>query len=223
MTTSGADRSREAVGAVSSQGNSMASLDVPDTAIITRGAVRQNPVDPDVQAEALHCGGRNWFGEPNYRVIWGYQRGVWINGEFVFKYVRAKERFILEKWVSPEKLAAHMAPELYEAVGEPFPNRGEYECLFVFEDPITNGYVRPTVELVRQAIERNQRSAARTQREINAGIEQEMETKRRDTERTKDDILDDALCAFPEKSWVSVSGPQTPTSRRSFEKSDIGG
>ena len=118
-----------------------------------------------------HAGGLNWFGEPNYRAVWGWNRltpigGRWEdNGRVELrqepKYPQAN-RWHIEKWCSPE---VYGSPAFWElttreegilALG-PYPSRGEYEHVMVLEGR-RGEFVQLTptiVDYVARAIERS--------------------------------------------------------------------
>jgi hypothetical protein len=77
-----------------------------------------------VQQRVRRAGGENLYGQPMYRVVWGWDRQAWLCGAFeehdkdqagVFSYIRTVyenrlipkygnfyERWLLEKWMPPE-------------------------------------------------------------------------------------------------------------------------
>lgn len=122
-----------------------------------------------VQNRLTLAGGRNRFGEPNYRVVWGWNRltpigGLWEDKGTVEvrhepKYPQVN-RWHIEKWVAPE---VYGSPEFWEmttkeegtlALG-PYPHRGEYEHCFTLEGP-KGEFIQLTptvVEYIARAIE----------------------------------------------------------------------
>jgi hypothetical protein len=122
--------------------------------------VREAKCAPDsVQSMVTRAGGLNRYGEPNYRVVWGWSRLAWIGGKWVDydehgnavrevvelrqepKYV-PHDRWHVERWTPPE---AYGSPEAwYEETTEredgilipalgPYPTRGDYEHSFTLE------------------------------------------------------------------------------------------
>jgi len=83
--------------------------------------IRETHDTPEnVTQRLLRAGGRNRFGEPNYRAIWGYNRLTLIGGRWEDKgvvEVRMEpkypqvNRWHIEKWVAPE---TYGAPEFWE-------------------------------------------------------------------------------------------------------------
>lgn len=127
------------------------------------------------------AGGLNWFGEPNYRVVWGGARLAWVGGRWtdrdahgnvtrecielrrVPKYLPV-DRWHVERWMPP---GAYGSPEAWwahtvevangiriPALG-PYPSRGEYEHCFTLQ--CANGEFIPlspaACDLVVRAIE----------------------------------------------------------------------
>lgn len=109
----------------------------------------------------LVAGGLNTFGEPNYRLVWGWSRLGWIGGEWkdrnpsgdllrrvieVRKVPRYMpfDRWHLERWCPPELYGSprnwyRQTLETYdgraiEALG-PYPYRGDYEHSMVIDQP----------------------------------------------------------------------------------------
>lgn len=142
--------------------------------------VRETHDTPEnVQARLTRAGGLNRFGEPNYRVVWGWNRltpigGKWTDhdaeGNIIREIVALRHepkypqvnRWHVEKWVPPESYGNPWQWDLETkesgvlALG-PFPYRGEYEHCFTLETP-HGGFVQLTptvVEYIAKAIERS--------------------------------------------------------------------
>jgi len=148
---------------------------------------------PHVAARLATAGGHNRFNEPNYRVIWGWNRLAWIGGKFedrdatgnlLREVVELRQepkypqlnRWHVERWLPPE---SYGSPKLWyaqtiecangrniPALG-PYPDRGEYEHCFTIEGP-TGEFLQLTpsiVEYVARAVEwtRNRPRAIRRQ------------------------------------------------------------
>lgn len=187
---------------------------------------REAVLPESVEQALVDFGGLNIYGMPNYRIVWGWTRGDWFGGQWRPKYIdreRHKERWHLEKWVSPESFGS---PEQWYAaavmdvngaavnvLGE-FPSHGDYVRVVVFENYHTGEYVEPDADMVREAITRNRQHAERTKREIREKIKAEMEAKKKAVSDKQDAILGDAEAAFAFKTWMPVSGPMTPEYRR---------
>lgn len=127
--------------------------------------------DPDPRwiEEIALAGGRNRYGDPNYRIIWGGSRLDWIGGEWtdwthggvsvlrrvvehrrVPKYPDLLNYWLVERWCAPEEYGSPLVwkiktTEFYgarsiEALG-PYPARGDYE--------LTMSVSRPCAKCVR--------------------------------------------------------------------------
>ena len=132
---------------------------------------------PEIAARITAVGGVNRFAEPNYRVVWGWNRLVKIHGEWGDGRVETREepkylpgdRWHLEQWRPPEDYgtpeAWHKAgfewkgPELVDTSG-PYPHRGEYElCYTLSSDLGPEGHFVPlnaeTVATLVWAVEKS--------------------------------------------------------------------
>jgi hypothetical protein len=187
---------------------------------------REGFLPESVEHALVDFGGLNIYGQPNYRIVWGWQRGDWFGGEWRLKYQdrdRHKERWHLEKWVpaesfgSPEKwyqsAIMDVGGEPMNVLGE-FPGNGDYVRVVVFENYHTGEYVEPDADMVREAITRNRQYAERSRQQIHDKIQAEMDRKKKAVSDKQDDILGDAEAAFAFKTWMPVSGPMTPEHRR---------
>jgi hypothetical protein len=116
----------------------------------------------EVARELAIAGGRNRFGEPNYRAVWGWSRLDWIGGRWedrdpvtgtllreVIEVRREPKyaphnRWHIERWMPPE---SYGSPDEWraqtleiengrnmEALG-PYPSRGDWEHCFTLEGP----------------------------------------------------------------------------------------
>lgn len=119
-------------------------------------------VPEDVARELAIAGGRNPFGEPNYRAVWGWSRLDWIGGKWedrdpadgkllreVIEVRREpkyapRDRWHIERWLPAENYgspAEWLAQTLEIADGRnvpalgPYPSRGDYEHCFTVEGP----------------------------------------------------------------------------------------
>ena len=192
--------------------------------------LRETHDTPDTVAYRLElAGGRNPFGEANYRAVWGWNRLAWIGGKFEErdstgallrevielrqepKYP-AVNRWHIEKWLPAELYgspAKWWAQTIETANGRsipalgPFPARGEYEHCFTLEG--SRGefiQLTPTIaEHIALAIERSRHHPR------SAGKRALYDRELRN-ERAYDawayDVLDDAVPAFQRQPFVSV-------------------
>lgn len=118
-------------------------------------AFRHRIAPPSLQRHLAKAGGKNPYGEPLFRLVWGASRIVWRHGEWedktefgirrvvearqVFKYARQLERWHIEKWHPPEYYGDREAwptewkgGQVCETLGE-FPSRGGYESVDCLE------------------------------------------------------------------------------------------
>ena len=111
--------------------------------------VRETHDTPEYVSQRLAAaGGYNRFGEPNFRVVWGWNRLTLIGGQWeetsdgpatecayrwVPKYPQVN-RWHIERWVPPEDYGspASWAMQEEKELG-PFPRRGDYEHSVVIE------------------------------------------------------------------------------------------
>ena len=125
--------------------------------------LRETQDVPDGVARALLlAGGRNPFGEANYRAVWGWSRLDWIGGKWEDrdpangallrevvelrrepKYV-PHDRWHIERWMPAESYGSpgEWAARTLEIVNGrnvaalgPYPSRGDYEHCFSLEGP----------------------------------------------------------------------------------------
>lgn len=184
-----------------------------------------------LDARVAQAGGWNRFGEPNFRVVWGWSRLSWIGGKWTDrdssgnvvreiielrrepKYL-PQNRWHIERWLAPE---TYGTPETWRALTAeredgilipalgPYPSRGEYEHCFTLAGP--DGEFMPldanACDKVVRAIEWARRQAGREARQ--ALQNREVRNDQR-WEKRADDILDDAVPAF--HGQVFVAAPQ---------------
>ena len=183
-------------------------------------------LDPEVERALRDFGGMNPFGQPYYRIVWGYQRGFWIGNQHFLKYTdrpRHKERWHLEKWVPAESFGTprqwyasamvDVAGQLVNVLG-PYPAEGDYVRVVVFENYHTGEFVSPSPDMVIEAIVRNRQHAEQTKLQIRDKIKAEMEAKEKIASDRQDEEIDKREAAFAFRSWIPVGGPATPKHRR---------
>jgi hypothetical protein len=169
----------------------------------------------DVARELLLAGGRNQFGEANYRAVWGWSRLDWIGGKWedrdpvsgtllreVVELRREPKytphnRWHIERWMPPESYGspAEWHAQTIEIVNGrnvpalgPYPSRGDYEHCFTLEGP--NGeFVQLT-----PAVARHIARAIETSRGVPAAKKREaLEKRERREEREYDEFAESAL------------------------------
>ena len=193
--------------------------------------LRETHDTSDAVAHRLeHAGGRNIFGEPNYRAAWGWNRLAWIGGKFeehdpvtgalLREIVELRQepkypavnRWHIEKWLPPEVYGspAKWWAQTVEISGVrsipalgPYPARGEYEHCLTLEGP-QGEFVQltPTIaEYIARAIECSRRHPR------SAGKRALYDREHRH-ERAYDhwayDLLDDSVPAFHRQPFVAV-------------------
>jgi hypothetical protein len=193
--------------------------------------IRETHDTPERVAERLLCaGGRNRYGEPNYRAVWGWNRLSWIGGKFEDRNAEtgallrevvelrqepkypALNRWHIERWVAPETYGSPRswyAQTVEAANGRsvpalgPYPSRGEYEHCFTLENA-RGEFVQltPTVaEHIAQAVEYSRKLPRANRRSSLHGREQREDHA---YEEWAFDQLDDATPAFHKQPFVSV-------------------
>ena len=193
--------------------------------------LRETHETPESVAHRLEiAGGRNRFGEPNYRAVWGWNRLAWIGGKFEDrdelgnllrerfelrqepKYP-ALNRWHIERWLPPEAYGTprQWYAQTIELAGAqsvpalgPYPTRGEYEHCFALETPRGEFLqLTPTVaEHVARAIECSRRFPRSAKRNA---LYKQQGTEDRTYENWAYDLLDDAIPAFHRQSFVTVA------------------
>lgn len=124
--------------------------------------LRENKKTPDwVEAAVAAAGGLNPFGEPNFRIVWGWSRLGWIGGKWADrdetgvllrevvelrqepKYF-PHDRWHLERWMPPESFGSpeHWEANTVEAANGirvpalgPYPSRGDWEHVLTIQTP----------------------------------------------------------------------------------------
>lgn len=187
----------------------------------------------EVEDACIRAGGLNRFGEPNYRLVWGW-RALELRGgehtdydedgypirtelryEWCPRYAPKNNRFHLQVWQPPEfygspddwyeSTEAYIRGQRIARLGD-YPKRGDYELVATMEGP-KGEYVPPVASAVADMIRLHQRLRHRKRDEIRHGIESETEQKDRRRTNKYHDILDSNAVAFPWKTWVPVTGP----------------
>ena len=191
---------------------------------------RETHDTPDAVAHRLDvAGGRNWFGELNYRAVWGWNRLAWIggkfeerdaNGNFVRTLVELRKepkypgvnRWHIEKWLPPEVYGSPRAWYAQTVEREngvsipalgPYPARGEYEHCFTLEGP-RGEFVQLTAtiaEHIARAIEWSRRFPRSSSRRSLYDREQRNKSA---YDAAAYDILDDAVPAFHRQPFVTA-------------------
>jgi hypothetical protein len=186
-------------------------------------------VPREIQAIATRSGGLNLYGEPNYRIVWGWSRLALIGGEWTDldahgdyyqtvgqyrwepKYL-PYDRFHLERWLPPSHFVSkeywyeisieEFNGQEFAALG-PFPSRGEYEACYVFQnaDGSYQDLFPYVVETVCRAL--NYQRAMRDQ-ERRAALDRREAKKVKDFDDFAVAVVDDAMPAYYGKTNVNV-------------------
>lgn len=190
--------------------------------------LRETHVAPaSLQLRVARAGGLNRYGEPNFRVVWGWSRLTWIGGKWsdtdahgnvtreivelreVPKYLPL-DRWHIERWMPPETYGSPRqwyAQTVERADGisipalGPYPRRGEYEHCLTLQGP--HGEFVPlspaACETVVRAVEfaRAQPSAAH-----GAALARRENCRENEWETQADAIVSDSSPAFHGATFV---------------------
>ncbi len=150
-------------------------------------------VPKEFAARMTRAGGRNRFGEPIYRVVWGWSRMGWIGRDGHCwrepKYLD-NDKWILEKWQAPETYGDRQSWAKQFADLGPFPSRGEYEFVTDFKPVALTSKV---ADFLVRVIEASANASSADRREA---LQAREAKKERDWDRWADDMLDDSFEAF---------------------------
>jgi hypothetical protein len=142
----------------------------------------------DIQALVVQAGGRNFYGYPNFRLVWGRNIGA---GDPDGSYPLATpDRWYLEKWLAPE--VCHSPRGKYELCDD--------QGLLDEREPNVWSLELFLIPLIQQ-------SRGIAFRERRAAIQAREEREERSFERRAYDVLDDAGPAF---HGAATSGPVGP-------------
>jgi hypothetical protein len=185
----------------------------------------------------------NLFGEPNVRIVWAPSilenvAGLWTDRDpesgalvrqvagvrRVQKYAHLGERWVLEKWVPPERYGS---PGVWDAMNEQavgfetfdtlgaFPHRGEYEHVFTFEYPdspavkpeFRGAFAEPSVARIERWADGYATGQRMNYFERLAAIKKNIERREKIRDQEASDKYDE-LCkeAFYGAPFVSVPG-----------------
>lgn len=199
--------------------------------MIRAGETYDLKIPANVEKAIVLAGGRNIFGDPIYRLAWGWARlelrvGLHsdyddndilirreLRGEWWPRY-EPRDRFHLEIWKPAE---TYGGPEAWEdgtsvwvegtrvpALG-PFPSRGEYEHVAVCQSR-QGCFMWPTEDAVREMILWHKTALNRTRTERRALAEAKNDYDREARRKKFHDIIDSEAKAFPFRTWVPATG-----------------
>lgn len=152
-------------------------------------AVRENhDTPPEMQAKLTRAGGLNWFGKPTYRLIWGGRRLTSAGFQKYAYAPRLLNRWIVEKWISPEPTAP-----------------GDYEFVTALEGRgnIFTPLNLKAIDLVVDLVEKSREFSDFDRREY---WRKEAEKQQRDYDTFADNVLEDAMLPFAGQPTVGFAG-----------------
>ena len=181
--------------------------------------VRETHRTPHAIEERVACaGGRNRFGEPNFRVVWGGSRLTWIGGLWtdrdangnvirekselrqVPKYLPS-DRWHIERWIPPDfygprELWYAQTTETDNGIPVPalgpFPSRGEYEHCFTIQSA-AGEFVPLTSAACDQVVRAIEWARGRPRSDRWQAIRARESRRERECDRLTDDALSDIL------------------------------
>lgn len=182
------------------------------------GKREQLRVPKDVQERLTRAGGKNLFGKPNFRLVWGWDPIEWRYSmrnwcyELQPRYLAKPNRWYLEKWFPPDHygdpdtwryfFTENINGREIDVCG-PFPTFGGYEQLATLETP-AGEFVNLTPTMIDEVVRLVERS-----RDINAWerrrrVIDQIENQDSGTEQKIKEICDDAIPAFEGKAHVAL-------------------
>jgi hypothetical protein len=183
-----------------------------------------------VQYRLMRAGGLNRFNEPNFRVVWGWNRLAWIGGKFedrnasgdlLRSVVELRQepkyadvnRWHVERWLPPEAYGSPRqwyAQTIERADGisipalGPYPHRGEYEHCFTIQG-LRGEFVQLTPTIVEKIAEAIEWSRGRSRAKRRERLYERESRNDNAYESWAFDLLDDAVPALHGKSFVTVA------------------
>jgi hypothetical protein len=192
---------------------------------------RERHEAPECVAQRLEsAGGRNRYGEANYRVVWGWNRLAWIGGKFEDRDERGNlirevvelrqepkypqlNRWHVERWVPPEAYGSPRAwyAQTVERGGGvsvpslgPYPERGEYEHCFTLEGPCGE-FVQLTPTIVEQVARAIEMSRLLPKAKRRGRLYEREAREEREYGEWAYDLLDDQVPAMHGQPFVTVA------------------
>jgi hypothetical protein len=183
-----------------------------------------------VQYRLMRAGGLNRFNEPNFRVVWGWNRLAWIGGKFedrnasgdlLRSVVELRQepkyadvnRWHVERWLPPEAYGSPRqwyAQTIERADGisipalGPYPHRGEYEHCFTIQG-LRGEFVQLTPTIVEKIAEAIEWSRGRSRAKRRERLYERESRNDNAYESWAFDLLDDAVPALHGRSFVTVA------------------
>ncbi|HVB98989.1 MAG TPA: hypothetical protein VNJ12_06605 [Candidatus Dormibacteraeota bacterium] len=168
----------------------------------------------DIERRVTLAGGRNRFGEPNFRVVWGWSRLGWIGGKWedhdadgglVREVVELREepkyfpheRWHVERWMPPEAYGSPAdwyrhtietsGAERIPALG-PYPVMGDWEHCFTIQTP-KGEFLPLTPAICEEVVRRVERSRAQPKAAGMAALRRREEKRQKNYEDSVDRVL----------------------------------
>jgi hypothetical protein len=182
-----------------------------------------------LDTRVARAGGWNRFGEPNFRVVWGWSRLSWIGGRWTDrdasgnivretielrlepKYL-PQNRWHIERWLAPE---TYGTPESWGALTieredgilvptlGPYPSRGEYEHCFTLAGP-HGEFIQLDANACDKIIRAVEWARRQPGREARRALNCREARNDQRWEKRADDILDDTVPAFHDRPFVAA-------------------
>jgi hypothetical protein len=159
--------------------------------------------------------GTNLYAEPLWRVVWGESRyflAAGADGHFQWFPLYGVPFWVLERWKSPEEWAGPrdqwlMQEQMGVKLG-PYPDRGEYDCSFIFQD---NGKpYEPTRGAIESVIRMVEAGRSISFMEKRAALRADIDRKREAQLQRGIDIYNDAQGPFRHNPVSGLPGKKKP-------------
>ena len=189
---------------------------------------------PGLQAQLAEVGGCNLYGEPLYRVVWGWNRLTLVGGKWTdydddgnvtrsvveyrmepkYLWGDGVNRWHIEKWLPPQSIAA--SPRHWDRLTKdycdgqtifilgPYPSRGEYEHLQTLQEK-DGSFMQLTPRVCESLIQLLNWSLDRHSASDRKVALEHREQEREQAHRDKDKaLLDDVAPAFYGEEFIQV-------------------
>lgn len=190
----------------------------------------KRPVPKSVKKRLAELYGRNPFGQPLYRVIWGEDRltlmigtkdSPWVDSDAEGNFIREAtgprwvpkyalqgvERWYIERWLSAEEYAGSKEnwDKFCAAEMGPYPAEGEYEHCFTLPRAMGSDLTASVVDFIIQTIERSREMVRADKAKAKQALEDAQKQKLANWERDAEAQLADSMSAF---NGPAVTVPQ---------------
>lgn len=176
-----------------------------------------NEPPPGIQDRVTRAGGRNIYGEPNFRIVWGPQERELLVGAaaWVMAPKYPQERWVVEMWNATRETPDQWIKMTSETVKGrrvermgPYPTRGYYEHLATIEDKNDNylGITPAMADIIIQLVYRSRAiMSAKTWQQRRDEKLSEIEREKQKYSDLVDDVIDNQSLAFGGVPWASLS------------------